>query len=286
MENLTAYLNNVVEVLVRQTIKSTLKNPLESAFYLKCSGAQQKAAKKRQASETNGLHVPPFLIASISSQCNLYCKGCYARANSSCGGGEKAGQLTDEDWARVFREAHELGISFVLLAGGEPLMRRNVLNAAAGHSDMIFPVFTNGTLIDEYYINLFNKNRNLIPVLSLEGDGTQTDERRGDGVYALLNSAMERMRAKGIYFGASITVTSQNLQTVTDEDYITRLYDQGCKLVFFVEYVPADGSAGLALSEEERKKLERKVNELRDRFDYMVFVAFPGDEEEIGIAHV
>jgi MoaA/NifB/PqqE/SkfB family radical SAM enzyme len=281
MENLTGYLNNVVEVLVKQTIKSTLKNPLESAFFLRCMGAQQKAAKKRQAWETEGLHVPPFLIASITSQCNLYCKGCYARASSSCGE-EKTIQLTDDEWTRVFREAYELGISFILLAGGEPLIRKNVLRSAAGFSDIIFPVFTNGTFIGDDYISLFHKHRNLIPVISLEGDKERTEERRGTGVFTLIKNAMSGMKEKGIYFGASITVTSENLELVTSDSYISSLYSMGCKLVFFVEYVPADGSADLALTEIERKRLECKVNELRDRFEYMVFVAFPGDEEEVG----
>ena len=47
-----------------------------------CDACQREIAKQQ---EKEGLHVPPFLIASIASQCNLHCAGCYARAGGGCG---------------------------------------------------------------------------------------------------------------------------------------------------------------------------------------------------------
>lgn len=72
-------------------------------------------------------------------------------------------------------------------------MRRDILETAALYQNIIFPVFTNGTLLQEDYLKLFHKYRNLVPVLSLEGDQAQTDDRRGEGVYANLLSVMEKM---------------------------------------------------------------------------------------------
>lgn len=126
-------------------------------------------ARTRAAFEERGTHVPPFLIRSVSSACNLRCAGCYARANGAVGAEAAARELTDAQWARVLDEADEIGASFVLLAGGEPLMRRGVIELAARHRDMVFPVFTNGTLLDGDYLDLFDRSRNLVPALSLEG---------------------------------------------------------------------------------------------------------------------
>ncbi|KAA6315182.1 hypothetical protein EZS27_034321, partial [termite gut metagenome] len=39
-----------------------------------------------------------------------------------------------------------MGISFILLAGGEPLLRKDVLVAASKIKEVAFPVFTNGTV--------------------------------------------------------------------------------------------------------------------------------------------
>ena len=283
MENLTEYLNNGVELLVRQALKSALKNPLETAFILKYMGAQQRASKRRLALEAEGVHTPPFLIASIASQCNLFCAGCYARANNCCGEETYKSQLSAAEWERIFREAGEMGIAFILLAGGEPLLRREVLKAASRLQDIVFPVFTNGTLFDDDTVSLFNKNRNLVPILSLEGGRDRTDARRGDGVYDKLQDAMEKLGTKGILYGASITVTKENLAEVTDESAVRGLEDAGCKVVLFVEYVPVPGSdAAHAPDTEDRRAFAARLNTLRERFESMLFVAFPGDEEEFG----
>lgn len=283
MENLAEYLNTGVENIVRQALKASLKNPLESAFILSFMSAQRKAVKKRLQSEEEGVHIPPFLIASISSQCNLFCASCYARANSSISETACRQQLDDGAWVRIFHEAAEMGIAFILLAGGEPLMRRDVIHAAAGICDVVFPVFTNGTLFDDSDISLFHKNRHLVPILSLEGDREQTDGRRGEGVYGKLTELMSKHREKGILFGASVTVTKQNLIGVTDEAFIGSLYDDGCKVVIFVEYVPVPDSSGAAAPDSgDRTTLLKRQDMLRNKFDDMLLVAFPGDEEEFG----
>lgn len=85
MNEQTEYLSSAVEGIIHQALKASVKNPLESAFIAKFILSQSENAKKRRKAEEAGHHIPPFLIASITSQCNLHCKGCYARANNACG---------------------------------------------------------------------------------------------------------------------------------------------------------------------------------------------------------
>lgn len=278
-----SYLNNGVEVLVKQTLKASLRNPTESAFILKFMAAAQRASKKRLIAESEGLHIPPFLIASISAQCNLFCTGCYARAGESVGEQACSQQLTDDVWKSIFSQAQELGISFVLLAGGEPFLRRGVIAAALGFPDIVFPIFTNGTLLDDGDIRLLNKNRHLVPILSLEGGETETRARRGEGVFSKIMETMSAFQEKKILFGVSITVTQQNLRSVTEPSYIESLFEKGCVAVVFVEYVPITDITELsALDVEDRRVLAQRQAHLREQFDAMLFVAFPGDEEEFG----
>lgn len=283
MNDLTEYLNGAVERLIRQALKSSLHNPRESAFITKFLFLQKKASKKRRIMENDGLHIPPFLIASIASQCNLHCKGCYARANHACGESAKQDELPASKWEQIFREAAQLGITFILLAGGEPLLRRDVIETAAHFRNIIFPVFTNGTMLSEKYQALFCENRNLVPVLSLEGDSARTDDRRGKGVAALIGSAKTKMKANGVFYGVSITVTAENIDIVTDENFISSLDGDGCGLVLFVEYVPAQESTeNLALTDEQRKRLVLRQSDLKEKFKDMVFLSFPGDEKAVG----
>ena len=67
------YLNNGVEIILKDALKATLKNPKESLYLLKFSKHAKKATKIREKYHENGKDIPVFLIASITSSCNLHC---------------------------------------------------------------------------------------------------------------------------------------------------------------------------------------------------------------------
>ena len=277
------YMTKGVERIVTDAIKATLKNPKESLFMARFAAASSKASKKRRSLEDEGDHVPPFLIASITSQCNLHCAGCYSRCNNATEDEEPVKQLTDEEWAKIFDEASALGISFILLAGGEPMLRRGVIEAASERRNILFPIFTNGIFMDKRYLELFDKCRNLIPIMSIEGEKDTTDKRRGDGVYDKLIKSMDELRDRDLIFGASVTVTTENLREVSSDDFLKNLSDRGCKAVIFVEYVPVmEDSMELAPDGPEREYLSKEIERLRREHPEMVYISFPGDEKSSG----
>ncbi len=277
------YMTEGVERVVADAVKATLRNPRESAYMARFALASRAASKKRRTAENAGEHIPPFLIASITSQCNLHCAGCYSRCNHATVDAEPVRQMTDEDWLRVFEEAEELGISFILLAGGEPLLRRGVIEAAGKKPGILFPIFTNGTFMDERYCELFDRCRNLVPIMSIEGEKEITDERRGAGVYDKLISNMDELHRRGLIFGASVTVTTRNIREVSSVAFLKSLSDRGCKAVISVEYVPVtDDSRELAPSAQEREYLAGEISRLRKEHDEMVYISFPGDEKSSG----
>lgn len=281
--DLNEYLNKGVEDIVGSILRASFRNPRETVFLLKFAMASKAAGIRRDSRGKKGYQVPAFLISSITSSCNLFCRGCYARANSSCGEDVKREQLSAERWGSIFREAGELGIPFVLLAGGEPLMRRDVLEKAAEIKEIMFPIFTNGTLFNEDYIKLFDENRNLVPILSIEGDREITDDRRGTGTYDILMSVMDTFRDKGIIFGASVTLTTGNIENVTGKDFYKKLNGKGCKALIFVEYVPVTlETAELAPTEREREILGVELQKLREAYLDTIFLSFPGDEKYSG----
>lgn len=283
MIDLAAYLTKGVEHITGDVVRATLKNPAESFFMARFVKSLKSANKRRELAEAKGEHIPAFLIASITISCNLHCAGCYARANQSCSDCVPVQQLTAKDWSRIFKEARELGIRFIILIGGEPMLRRDVIDMASQMDDVMFPVFTNGTLIDEQYLQVFDRHRNIVPIISIEGKQTSTDYRRGNGVFQKIMDSMEWLRDGGIIFGASITVTRNNLEETMSEEFINQLQEKGCKIVFYVEYVPtSEGAKALALMDEERKWLMSRLQKIRKERDEMVFIAFPGDEKSSG----
>lgn len=283
--DLEGYLSSGVEQVIAGIMKATAKNPKESLFLMQYLLDSRKARRIRKACADAGEHIPPFLIASITTQCNLHCQGCYARANHSCQDGidGKHPMLTGEAWGRIFDQAAELGIGFILLAGGEPFLRTDVLEQAALHKNILFPVFTNGTMLTDAALDLLGRSRNLIPVLSIEGNEQTTDLRRGNGIYQTLVRSMQRLNKKGIVFAASVTVTKENLAETLSEDFVTALAEQGCKGIVYVEYVPVDAAAkAQALDDTARADMMNRLNALRECRKDMVLLAFPGDERSSG----
>ncbi|MBQ8923807.1 MAG: radical SAM protein [Lachnospiraceae bacterium] len=281
--NIQEYMTKGVERVVADSIKATLKDPKESAFMLKFASASRAASKKRAKAEKEGEHIPLFLIASITSSCNLHCAGCYSRCNHATVDAEPVSQLSSDEWFNIFKEADDIGVSFILLAGGEPMIRRDIIEAAGKMQNILFPIFTNGTYVDDRYFELFDSCRNLIPVMSIEGEREITDARRGKGVYDKLISNMDEFKSKGLIFGASVTVTTENINEVSSDEFIKKLADRGCKLVVFVEFVPVTEDAEeLAPGDEEREYLKGEIARLRNEYPEMVFISFPGDEKSSG----
>ena len=274
------YLTDGVQNVVKDLLKASLFHPSESAFMLRFASAAKHADNVRHSFEEKGEHIPPFLIASITSICNLHCAGCYARSLDACSDDSPVKQLSAEQWGSVFNEARELGISFILLAGGEPMVRKDVIEEAANYPEILFPIFTNGTLIDDNQLAFMDRHRNLVPVFSVEGGQKATDTRRGQGIFDKVQLTMQKMQSQRLVFGASVTVTTENMQEVTSDDFIKALTDSGCKLIFYIEYVPtAHDSESLALNDELRDKLADRVEHLRAINDSALFISFPGDEK-------
>lgn len=281
--NIQEYMTAGVENLIKNAVKVTLTNPAQSLFMARFAMADKAASKKRLAAEKEGEHIPAFLIASITSSCNLHCAGCYARAVHSCADTEPVAQLSAEEWDHIFEQAEKMGISFIPLAGGEPMLRWDVIEKAGNRQNILFLIFTNGTLIDDTYIKMLKKYRNLLPIFSMEGKEKHTDDRRGEGVYEKVLSAMGKMQKEKLLFGSSVTVTKENLEEVTSDTFIKKLEERDCKALFFVEFVPMSPEMkDLAPGEPERAYMNQRLAEIRDKYQDMIFLSFSGDEKASG----
>ncbi len=269
-------LNDLVSATFRDALRASVKDPLLAGFFLRTLKAQKRAMALRAAWEKKGLHVPPLMILSVTDRCNLHCAGCYQQ---SLRPGPKP-EMGLERVDRLVGEAAELGISNVLLAGGEPLMRPGLLDMTAKHPRTIFPLLTNGYLIDDAMVARLKEQRHVIPMLSMEGFETETDLRRGIGTYAHVCEAMGRLHAAGVFFGVSITVTRLNYATVTGDAFLRKLLDRGCRAFFYVEYSPVrPGTEDLVPTHEQREGLA--MEPFRAKFP-AAFLAFPGDEQKFG----
>ena len=98
---------------------------------------------RRKAFEAErGFYPPDAMLISPTMRCNLNCYGCYSGVYSQ-------EDLPYEVLDRLMGECKEMGIHLVMMTGGEPFLRRDLFDLFEKHDDMMFQVYTNGTLIDE-----------------------------------------------------------------------------------------------------------------------------------------
>jgi len=276
--DLNRMVNEMIKGIFNDALGVSLKDPALAAFFVKAALAQNKAAKVRQRNEEQGIHVPPVMILSVTNKCNLHCAGCYSRLVPR----EAKPELDEAGLRSVLQQASELGISIVLVVGGEPLTRPELFDVTRDFPDIVFTLFTNGTLVDDAVIRKFREQRHVIPILSMEGHAGLTDMRRGAGMYDRLIRDMARLKENGVFFGTSLTVTRMNYDTVTGEDFIRRMRDEGCKAFIYVEYNPVKpGTEGWVVTDGQRDEILAKMAAYR-RSQPGVYIGFPGDEKAFG----
>lgn len=205
-------------------------------------------------------NIPWAILMDPTSACNLHCTGCWAAEY-----GNRL-NMTYEELDNIIRQANELGTYFFLFSGGEPLVRKSdIIRLCEAHPDCQFTAFTNGTLIDETFVNEILRVRNFIPAISVEGFENDTDFRRGNGTFAKVQEAMSLLKSKKVPFGISCCYTSRNCEIIGSEEYFDQMIAWGAKFCWFFTYMPVGNSAvpELMVSAEQRKFMYGQVRKFR-----------------------
>jgi PqqA peptide cyclase len=89
---------------------------------------------------------PSTLIAELSYQCPLHCP--YCSNPTHIGADIYRRELESEHWIRTFREARAVGVLQLALTGGEPMLRRDLVELCEGARDagLYSSLITAGTL--------------------------------------------------------------------------------------------------------------------------------------------
>jgi MoaA/NifB/PqqE/SkfB family radical SAM enzyme len=271
-------LNKALGIFFKAAVKVSVKNPPYALYFLQTVRNQQKASRTRAKLNKQGLQVPPVMILSITNRCNLHCKGCYHQALRDV----TKPEMNEEKLHSVISEARDLGVSFMVLAGGEPLVRPDILRITADFPDIIFLMFTNGLLITDDIAARFKAQKNIVPLISLEGYEDNTDDRRGSGIYERLQKIIQKLKKQDVFFGTSLTVTRNNFDTLLNDQFIGNLTALGGKFLFFVEYSPIQsGTEDWVITEEQRDHMSGLMQMFRSKYPAL-FISVPGDEKDFG----
>jgi len=106
--DLGTYMSGSIHNIMTKAYKNVLSNPREAKFAFRMQTLFQKSEKSRQqVREEHDIDVPPFLISSIATTCNLHCKGCYARSNGIAEdeASDRRETLSPQQWHDIFMES-------------------------------------------------------------------------------------------------------------------------------------------------------------------------------------
>lgn len=235
-----------------------------------------------------GVFFPPFQFISITDQCNLHCQGCWVV------GKKNPGALSVADIDGIVAQGKQNGSRFFGILGGEPLTHTGLFDVFRRNGDCYFQLFTNGTLLDEAACEELRKCANVTPLISLEGDETVSDVRRGgEGVFRRTTDGIDNAIKAGLLVGVAISVCRSNLELALSDAFIKSLIDRKVSYLWYYIYRPVGGNPmpELALSVNEINRLRRHLIDARCRFPIVIVDSYWDEDGKpfcpaaIGLSH-
>lgn len=163
----------------------------------------------------------------LTDNCNLNCPHCYHFRQTSP---LTYTELPVDVWAKKFIELRRQGIRRILLIGGEPALRQDIITEAVKIFRYV-DICTNGTI-------KINGHKNQKLFVSIDGIEATHDHIRGEGVFALVLANYRNDKRVVL----SMTVTAANYRQMEDVVHIAK--HNGLLGVSFDIYTPAPLSEG------------------------------------------
>ncbi len=215
----------------------------------------KSAAQKTGARPGSG----PVVVWNATKTCNLECAHCYADAEIK----RFAGELSTEEAQRMIEDLSSMNIPALLISGGEPLVRPDILDLADYASSLGIRVTfsTNGTLIDGKKAARLKKIGVTYVGISIDGKEERHDRFRGrQGAFHDAIRGIRNCRDAGIRVGIRFTVTQENLDELDDVLKIVEKEGIGRLCIYHLVYAGRGAYlSGIDLSVPEKRTMMDKL---------------------------
>jgi radical SAM protein with 4Fe4S-binding SPASM domain len=207
------------------------------------------------------LRVPISGSIELTHRCNLGCVHCYLGKTSNK---QKLhdNEMSTSQVLSVIDELTEAGCLYLLITGGEPLLRKDFsrIYSHAKQKGLILTIFTNGTLVTDRIADLFADMPPRVVEISLYGATSTTYEKvtRVSGSYNKCLNAVRRLLERKIPVGLKTILMTLNKHEFTEIEDIAKNF--GVKFRFDAAIFPrlnGDKSPlNLRVSPEEAVEME------------------------------
>lgn len=182
------------------------------------------------------LKAPVSVVWSLSRRCNLRCLHCYQNASLP-----SSDELTLEQQLNTVNQLAEVGVSMIVLSGGEPLTNPNLCRLIERIRDhrIAISIDSNGVLIDRNVAESLKRLGVTSVELSLDSVNAGSHDRfRGaDGAFKKTLDAIEACSDAGIF--TTVATTATTLNYADSGELISLAREHGAHRVVFFDLIPA-----------------------------------------------
>lgn len=196
-----------------------------------------------------GTNLPiKVLTVDITNKCNMRCKFCYYARER--GGSE----LSDTEWEERIRKYRKSGYRFALWAGGEPMVRVQLMKKLVSYFDLNV-IFTNGSwpLI---------KLPNTTYFISIDGNREMYEKQRGM-YYDKVKENIEKYDGKVV---VDMTINAENMESIEEHAETWALHPKVKAVIYDLYTRELDEVSGLGLTEEQRAEVINRIIALRKKY--------------------
>lgn len=209
-------------------------------------------------------HIPRLVFWETTTACNLKCIHCRACPVDARPPDDLA---TDEAMALIDRIA-EFAKPVLVLSGGEPLVRDDILDIAAYgvQKGLKLALATNGTLVTPLLADQIRDSGIQRVSISIDGPDASSHDafRRVQGAFDAAWQGVENLKRSGVPFQINTTVTKHNIEKIPD--ILRMAIDRGAVALHMFLLVPA--GCGKEIADDEMidpQEYERVLNWFYDR---------------------
>lgn len=150
----------------------------------------------------------------LTPRCNFNCKMCYVHLSEEeqCRRGK---ELSADEWLAAAEKARDAGMVFLLLTGGEPLVRQDFryLLAELKKMGLMVSINSNGSLINDDWIEFFKSEPPIRFNITLYGAGNEAYERLcGRPVFDKVVNNIRALKEIGIGVKLNVSLTRYNAE--------------------------------------------------------------------------
>ncbi len=215
----------------------------------------------------------PFLVVwNYTKACNLKCKHCYEHAHIKA-----PDELTTKERMELIDDMGRMGVTYVAMSGGEPLIDPDFFEAAGRlkKNEIAFSIATNGTLLTPEKARKLKEFDCRYVQISLDGATAKThDWLRGNGMFDRAIQGIKNAVKEGLCVGIATTITSRNY------DEAPRIIDLteklGAKIWMYYNFIPTGRGKDIAdlditpmKRENLLKLLSRETKKRKDRLSLL-----------------